>query len=211
MGIPKIKHYDAPKSVVLARPPLTWRIEPDRAALLVHDMQNYFLRAYESSLFVAQIVANIDRMRRTCHRLCVPTFYTAQRGGQDEGSRGLLLDFWGAGMPEEEEAQAIAHGLEPVEGKDQLLVKHRYSAFARSDLLERLKEQRRSQLIICGVYAHIGCLVTAFDAFMADIKPFFVSDALGDFSLDHHAMALRHVAHCSGKVLSTEQVLSELT
>ncbi len=106
--------------------------------------------------------------------------------------------------------QDIARGLEPVSGKDQVLTKRRYSAFAQSDLLERLKRDRRNQLIICGVYAHIGCQVTATDAFMRDIKPFFVSNALGDFSRHHHETALRYVADCSGKVLSTSEVLRQL-
>jgi bifunctional isochorismate lyase/aryl carrier protein len=210
MAIPKIKHYEAPTRVELARTPLPWVLRAESAALLVHDMQNYFLRPYESDAFVDRIVANIYALRRKCHQLGIPTFYTAQPGGQSKDSRGLLIDFWGAGMPRDRDAQAIVRGLEPVEGKDELLVKHRYSAFAKSDLLYRMKQQQRTQLIICGVYAHIGCQVTATDAFMADIEPFFVSDALGDFSLDHHEMALRYVAHCSGKVLSTSQVLDGL-
>lgn len=210
MAIPKIKHYDAPVEVMLSRPPLPWKLDAAHAALLVHDMQNYFLRPYESDEFVTGMVDRIGAIRKLCHALHIPTFYTAQPGGQSRDSRGLLLDFWGAGMPRDKQAMAIVPGLEPVDGTDQVLVKHRYSAFARSDLLDRLRRAGRSQLIICGVYAHIGCLVTATDAFMADVQPFFVSDALGDFSLAHHEMALRHVAHCSGRVLSARQVEQEL-
>jgi len=209
MAIPKIKHYEAPTGVELVRPPLPWKAEVGSAALLVHDMQNYFLKPYESVRFIERLVSNIDSLRTACRALRVPIFYTAQPGSQSRESRGLLLDFWGAGMPEGDE-QAIVSGLEPIDSCDQVLVKHRYSAFVRSNLLDRLREQRRNQLIVCGVYAHIGCQVTATDAFMADIKPFFVSDALGDFSLLHHQMALNYVAHCSGKVLSTSDLLDEL-
>ncbi|QAU23012.1 isochorismatase family protein [Dyella sp. M7H15-1] len=210
MAIPKIPHYDAPTDVALSRSPLPWKLDVRRAALLVHDMQNYFLRPYESARFVHGIIDNIVAIRRLCHELNVPVYYTAQPGGQSKEHRGLLLDFWGAGMPQDDEATAIVPGLEPVPGVDQILVKHRYSAFARSDLLQRLRQAGRSQLVICGVYAHIGCMVTATDAFMADIQPFFVADALGDFSLAHHEMALRLVAHCSGRVLPAMQVKQAL-
>jgi bifunctional isochorismate lyase/aryl carrier protein len=207
--IPKIEYYDAPARVDGWRAPLAWRVEPESAALLVHDMQNYFVNVYESSLFVDKLVRNIDAIRQRCHALGIPVFYTAQPGKQPKSTRGLLLDLWGPGMPEGE-PQAIVPSLSPAAGRDEVLVKHRYSAFAKSDLLDRLRARGRNQLLICGVYAHIGCQVTATDAFMADIKPFFVSDALGDFSRDHHKRALHYVAHCSGRVLSTAQTLSEL-
>lgn len=70
-----------------------------------------------------------------------------------------------------------------------------------------LKESGRNQLIITGVYAHIGCMTTATDAFMRDIKPFMVADALADFSRDEHLMSLKYVAGRSGRVVMTEELL----
>lgn len=59
---------------------------------------------------------------------------------------------------------------------DNVLVKWRYSV-SPFPLELMLKETGRDQLIITGVYAHIGCMTTATDAFMRDIKPFMVADA----------------------------------
>lgn len=210
MAIPLIKDYELPVGVELARTPLPWKIDPTRTVLLIHDMQNHFVRRYESDAFVSKLVNNIERLRRSCHELQIPVFYTAQPGDQSKESRGLLIDFWGSGLREQGDAKNIVAGLEPVPGLDQMITKHRYSAFSRNDFGERLNKIDRPQLIICGVYAHIGCLVTATDAFMQDIEPFVVSDALGDFSLEHHQMALTHIAHCSGKILSTDDVLTQL-
>jgi bifunctional isochorismate lyase/aryl carrier protein len=209
MGIPRIKPYDLPTVIDFARAPRSWRVEPARVALLIHDMQNYFLKPYESAAFTGALVEQIHAIRTACKLRDVPVFYTAQPGGQSKAERGLLLDFWGPGMPEDGEARSIVRGLEPSPG-DHMIVKHRYSAFKQSELLEMLKRSGREQLIICGVYAHIGCQATALDAFMAGVQPFVAADALGDFSLEYHRMALSQIASCSGKVATTAELLEQL-
>lgn len=210
MAIPQIEHYPVPSHVMLNSPALPWTPAPERAALLIHDMQNHFLKPYASQAFVDALVQRIQALRSACHARGIPVFYTAQPGDQTVESRGLLCDFWGPGLAEDGVSPGIVAGLAPDPQRDVILVKHRYSAFARSDLLERLQLAGRDQLIICGVYAHIGCLTTATDAFMADIQPFVVADALGDFSLARHQLALEHMAHCSSVVLSTQQLLNAL-
>jgi len=56
----------------------------------------------------------------------------------------------------------------------------------RSDLPAWLRERDRDQIIICGVYAHVGVLMSAVEAFTNDIQPFLVADTMGDFSMAYH-------------------------
>ncbi|SLM62261.1 MULTISPECIES: isochorismatase [Dickeya] len=211
MAIPMLNSYPLPTKAELPVNKVKWQVESHRAALLIHDMQNYFLNFWEtSSPLTAQLIANIVRIRQLCHQLGIPVFYTAQPNAQSDKDRALLNDMWGPGLNRHPDQQQITAALTPDEC-DTVLVKWRYSAFHRSDLEQRLHTAGRDQLIICGVYAHIGCLTTATDAFMRDIQPFMVADALADFSREEHMMALRYTAGRCGRVLDSEQLLSELT
>lgn len=78
--------------------------------------------------------------------------------------------------------------------RDTVLTKWRASAFHNSGLLELMSAQGRDQLVICGIYAHVGILLTACDAFAHTIQPFVVADAIADFTPEFHRMALEYAA-----------------
>ncbi|WP_410012399.1 isochorismatase family protein [Sodalis sp. C49] len=207
MAIPKLVSYAMPTPAELPANKVNWAFEPQRAALLIHDMQDYFLNFWGGdSALVSRLVENIAALRRYCKSQGIPVFYTAQPARQSEEDRGLLNDMWGPGLNQYPEQQAVIAALAP-DADDQVLVKWRYSAFHRAPLADMLAERGRNQLIICGVYAHIGCLMTAADAFMRNIKPLLVADALADFTRDDHLMALRYAAGRCGRVLMTADLL----
>ncbi|GIM89178.1 isochorismatase family protein [Paractinoplanes toevensis] len=204
--LPRITPYPIPTGPANK---VDWRPDPSRAALLVHDMQNYFLAPFGTAdqALMARVIDNIAMLRKQAHNVGVPVFFSAQPGGQSLSERGLLQDFWGDGPPPDEQALAIVDALTPGDG-DIRLTKRRYSAFVGTPLADQLGG--RDQLIITGVYAHIGVLATALDAFMRDIQPFVVADAVADFSPAHHRDALRHVAERCGVVATTAEIADAL-
>ncbi|WDZ73332.1 isochorismatase family protein [Vibrio harveyi] len=135
--------------------------------------------------------------------------YTAQPGDQRQEDRALLTDFWGPGLKADDNITRISPALAPTE-QDTVYTKWRYSAFQRTPLKSMMDETGRDQLIIVGIYAHIGCLQTAAEAFMTDIKAFMVSDAVADFSASDHDMALNYVAGRCGYVLDKQQLLEQV-
>lgn len=193
MSIPTIDVYQLPGAARLPKRRLEWSFDPNRAALLVHDMQRYFLDFYAGEF--SELIGNINRLRA----LGLPVYYTAQPPKQDPASRGLLTDRWGPGLQDRDE---IVKPLTP-EASDVVLTKHRYSAFHRTDLAKRLAASGRDQLVITGVYAHIGITATALDAFSADIETFVVADAVADFDRDRHLLALEHLAATCAVVTTT--------
>ena len=214
MALPKIAPYSYREQEHQNR--VNWRVDPARATLLVHDMQRYFVRAFElerdgQPLPDAQIniaIANIRRLLDAAHAANIPVYYTAQPPRQNPADRHLLTDFWGDGLQDDENAR-ILDELAPTEA-DTVLTKWRYSAFVRSPLEEQLKDLGRDQLIIGGIYAHIGCLTTALEAFMRDIQPFMVADALADFTEKEHRMACEYASGRCARVLNTAEALENI-
>lgn len=210
MAIAPIDSYPMPRPVDLPANTATWSVDARRAVLLVHDMQHYFLAPFrEGAQPLTDLLANVTALRDRCAELAIPVAYSAQPGGMTPEDRGLLLDFWGPGMSAAPEDRGIPAVLGPGE-RDTVLTKWRASAFHRTGLLDLMAEQGRDQLIVCGVYAHVGILLTACDAFAHDIQPFVVADAVADFTPDFHRMALEYAATRCAMTLPTATVLQAL-
>ena len=207
MSIPTIPSYPMPTPDTFPNQKVNWVLEPKRAVFLIHDMQAYFLRFYSpESELIKTLKQNLAAIKAYCRANGIPIVYTAQPNDQKPEDRALLNDMWGSGLNNFPELQNIVEELAPDE-KDTVLVKWRYSAFHRSNLQELMQGWGRDQLLIGGVYAHIGCMITAVDAFMRDIQPFLIGDALADFSEEEHRQALAFTAGRTGRVVSTKEVL----
>jgi bifunctional isochorismate lyase/aryl carrier protein len=210
MSLPRITPYPMPTAASLPANRVPWRPQAGRCALLIHDMQRHFLAAFDPAAEpVPELLSNIAALRERCAALGIPVLYSAQPGGQTLQQRGLLQDFWGDGIAAGPEGQAIVDELAPADG-DVLLTKWRYSAFVRTDLHELLRDQGRDQLLVVGIYGHIGCLMTACHAFMQEVQPFLLADGIADFSAEDHRMALEWGAQRCAVVTMTAQVLDDL-
>ncbi|RTE94329.1 isochorismatase family protein [Bradyrhizobium sp. LVM 105] len=210
VGLPRIANYNLPTVAEIPAARARWAFDPGRAALLIHDMQNYFVGAFVPDASpITPVIANIARLKAAASAAGMPVLYTAQTGNQDRRDRGLQADLWGAGMSNTPDHQPIIDPLRPTAG-DIVFVKHRYSAFQMSNLAHVMQVRGRDQLVISGIYAHIGCLMTAGEAFQRDIKPFFAADAVADFSRERHEMALDYVAATCGIPLSVDALVSAM-
>jgi trans-2,3-dihydro-3-hydroxyanthranilic acid synthase len=210
VSLPGIEPYPLPTSDRLPSNTAGWTIDPARAALLVHDMQRYFLRPFPVDRDPGTtLVSHCAQLLHAARAGGVPVVYTAQPGAMSRADRGLLHDFWGEGMGADPADRAVLDELAPAPGEP-VLTKWRPSAFIRTDLRARLERLGRDQLVICGVYAHVGILLTAAEACAHDIQPFVVADAVADFSWTHHRRALDYAACRCAMVVSSAEAAAAL-
>jgi bifunctional isochorismate lyase/aryl carrier protein len=211
MAIPKLPSYQITDDILPTENRVSWSLNSGSAVLLIHDMQQYFLNFYDQKASpVPQVIKQIQRLKKICKAQGIPVVYTAQPGNQSEDHRALLSDFWGPGLGDDPGLTKVVDALAP-DADDIVLTKWRYSAFQRSDLLQRMQHWQRNQLIVAGVYTHIGCQQTVVDAFMNDQQAFLIADATADFSLAEHKYALQYVATRAGRVITSEQAFKQLT
>ncbi|MEJ8632582.1 MULTISPECIES: isochorismatase family protein [Streptomyces] len=209
MALPAIAPYPMPDATALPENRADWTVDPGRAVLLVHDLQNHFLSAFESHASpMPELLANTGRLTQHARNHGIPVVYSAQPGGQSPQERGLQQDFWGPGLPDDPQASAIADAVAPQAG-DTVITKWKYSAFVRSDLAALLERHGCDQLVITGVYAHIGVIATACDAWMRDVEAFVVADAVADFGEREHRSALHWAAGRCAVVTTTDAILTQ--
>lgn len=182
-----------------------WRAEPSRSLLLVHDMQDHFVGKYDRGAEpIRSVITGVADLVAAARAAGVPVVFSAQPGDQDPAERALLTDFWGAG-PGADRIGLIPE-LGPVPDAERMR-KWRYSAFQRTDLHRRLADAGRDTIVICGIYANIGVKATALEAFMTDVRPVVVGDAVADFNAVEQREGLDWVARRCGAVAGLGDVL----
>jgi nicotinamidase-related amidase len=137
------------------------RVDPDRTAVLVVDMQNDFVRE-SGALPIADASATLPAIRRIldfakAHDVAV--FYTQDSHYADDPEFAV----WGEHCAVGSEGWAIVEELTP-ERDDLVFRKDRYDGFFRTNLEPTLLERGIDTLVICGTVANICVLYTAASA-----------------------------------------------
>ena len=73
---------------------------------------------------------------------------------------------------------AIADAVAP-DTESCVIEKSRHSAFFKTPLEELLRKMNRDQVVVCGVFAHHGVMVSTIDGNMRNFQMTLVADALG--------------------------------
>jgi len=192
--------------------------DPKRTALLVIDMQNFYVGEIES---VIGIIPNINRLAATLREkggLVVWVGMTAGEKGKSHWS--VYHDHFftpekGANHRDQLSPEHSGHAFHKdldIRPDDEIVYKSRFSPFpaGASNIEDVLKKHGIDSLIVTGTATNMCSESTARDAMMLDYKVIMVADANGARYEDDHINGMTSFFQSFGDVRNTDDVIDNV-
>lgn len=197
----------------------SWVSVPENFAMLVVDMQNFWLHpqgiAYDAKLL--HVVPKIRSAIDYAHKNGIPVIYlyTAYRNdlsdaglypelGLYEGRMFNANEKWS--LFERTEGAKIIEELLPTD-HDIVLKKTRYSGFIGTPLEQILRGLKKGTLLITGISSNICCESTAREAMMRDFRIILLSDCTMSRSEEAHNRTIATINRNFGLARSLNEVM----
>ena len=183
-------------------------ILPDRSALLVLDMQNYFLDP-GSHAFVPSAPAIVPGIKKLfaaydgSKRLVVLT-----RHVNDSSNAGKMATWWRDMIVDANPLSQISGHFDSAD--KHVLLKNQYDAFLDTGLEELLKSESIEHVVICGLMTHLCCETTARSAFMRGYSVWFAVDGSATYNREYHQASLLNLSHGFAVPVLVNEVLTLL-
>jgi nicotinamidase-related amidase len=183
----------------------------DKAALMVIDMQKFFLDPVSPSftcggLAILPGLKQLITAFRQTGRPVIFTKHVHHPGLLDAG----IMGWWWKGMCVEGSPESEIHDdLTPLTG-EKIILKHRYSAFYNTDLETVLRCLNIEDHVVSGIMTNMCCESTARDAYYRDYKVFFLADGTGSINEEMHTASLLNLAFGFANITTVDKILNEL-
>ncbi len=189
----------------------TLELNPDKAALLVVDMQDFFLDPDSKTFTVGglAIIPTLKRLITTFREAGRPVIFTRHVHHPDGIDAGIM-GWWWEGMCLEGSPESEVHrDIAPLPN-EKVVLKHRYSAFYNTDLETVLRGLDVEDLVVSGIMTNLCCESTARDAYFRDYRVFFLADGTGSVNEEMHRASLLNIAFGFGYVTTSDRIIEEL-
>jgi bifunctional isochorismate lyase/aryl carrier protein len=185
------------------------QFNPDKAALLIIDMQNIFLKKSYSAFIPSApaIIPGLIQLRHKFDLINRPVLFT--RHLNTKKNAGLMSRWWNGLISESHKSSEIA-GKFDLSGAE-VVKKSQYDAFFKTELESILNKQNVSQLVICGVITHLCCETTARSAFMRGFEVFFAIDGTATYNEVFHRGTVFNLAHGFAKPVLINGLLKQMS
>lgn len=183
---------------------------PGRSALLVLDMQKFFLDS-KSHAFVPAgmaILPNVASTAAAFSKSKLPVIFT-KHALKKEDDPGAMGRWWKDVLREDDPLSGIVPELGAGERR-RVLRKSQYDAFQDTNLENMLRSAGVRQVVIAGVMTSLCCETTARSAFVRGFDVFFLADGTATTNEILHVSALRTLAQGFAQVVLCREIISKL-
>jgi len=182
--------------------------EPKRSALLVLDMQDYFLDPASHAFIPSApaILPHICELTQAYIAHELPVIFS--RHLNTDQNAGQMAVWWRDLLTADHPHSAITSQLDPASGI--LIEKSQYDAFFDTSLEEDLRTRHVEQVVVCGVMTHLCCESTARSAFVRGFEVFFLVDGTATYNQAFHRATLLNLSHGFATLMLTKDVLASL-
>ncbi len=187
------------------------QLSKEKAALLVIDMQRFFLDPASPTFTCGglAILPTIKRLIKVFRKANRPVIYTRHVHHPDRLDAGIM-EWWWKGMCLEGSPESEVHDDIAPLPNEKVILKHRYSAFYNTDLETVLRCLKIEDLVVSGIMTNLCCESTARDAYYRDYKVFFLADATGSINEEMHVASLLNLAFGFAFVTTADSVTQRL-
>lgn len=181
---------------------------PDRSALLVLDMQGYFLESSSHAYIPSAqaIIPIIGDLIKKYTMKSLPIIFTRHLNSAQNAR--LMARWWKDLIHEDNPLSEIIKELYLPDGI--VLKKSQYDAFYETTLEDILKKKRVNQIVICGVMTNLCCETTARSAFMRGFEVFFTVDGTATYNESFHLASLLNLSHGFATLVLVNELLASL-
>jgi isochorismate hydrolase len=186
-----------------------FKILPEKTALLILDMQQFFLDNSSHAFIPSStaIVPRVTKLSEAFSRLGLPVFFTRHLNSAADAQ--MMSEWWRDLIQEKNPFSQISPEFNPDQGT--VITKCQYDAFYQTCLEETLQKMGVSQLVICGVMTHLCCESTARSAFIRGFEVFFSIDGTATYTEGFHWASLLNLAHGFAIPVLVADILSALS
>ncbi len=175
-------------------------------AVLVVDMLNDFVTGALGCDNARAIVKPTQELLEIARKNNVPVIFCNDSHLKDVD---FELKLWGDHAIRGTKGAEIIPEL-PVDEKDFVILKRRYSAFFQTDLDILLKELGVTSVVVTGLHTHMCCRHTAADAFQNGLEVIFANEATGAFTKEDYEYGLKYAKETYGANNYNNKELAEL-
>ncbi|MHA1984255.1 MAG: isochorismatase family protein [Candidatus Hodarchaeales archaeon] len=209
----KFKGEDFLNKVKKLREKKKYHFQLDKSALLVLDMQKFFL-SESSHAFVPSapaLISNIQDLIEVFVKNYRPIVTTRHVNTIEDANQ--MNKWWKDLIKEDSDASLIIKEITDIISTYEFVFsinKTQYDAFYKTTLEESLRKWNVSQVVVCGVKTHLCCETTTRSAFIRGFEVFFTIDGTATLNEEFHTASIMNLAHGFAIPVLTRELITQV-